>query len=171
MATPTLIATPGASNANSYCTVAEATAYFESRLYRTTWEEAEVADQTVSLIWATRILDELYDWLGEKASETQALRWPRYEAEDRDGFILDSATIPTFLKNATAELAGAMLAKDRYATRDEAQGGLSSVSAGSVSVSFDRFDRIELLPETVQQILAGYHTGSGTGWETPLRRV
>ena len=73
MATPTLVATPGASNANSYTTVAEATAYFESRLYRSTWENADPADQTVALIWATRVLDEQIDWLGTKVSTTQAL--------------------------------------------------------------------------------------------------
>ncbi len=169
---PTVIATPGAANANSYTTRAEATTYHASHLYASVWEDAEDDQKDIALIWATRILDEEMDWVGSKVSAEQALRWPRSDVEDRDGYILSSTTIPAFLKNATAELARQLLSSDRFATRDEAASGIQSVSAGSVSVTFDKHDRITLFPESVKSMLSFYTYGTTTGgFEVPLVRV
>lgn len=169
---PTIVATAGATNANSYCTVAEADAYHETIVGATTWTEAEDDTKIAALIQATRVLDEQYDWVGQKANSTQALRWPRADVTDRDGWDVDSATIPTFLKNATAEMARALIKGDRFATRDDAKGGIKSVTAGSVSVTFDSLDRIELLPESVSTMLNYYSIGSQSGGiNVPLVRV
>lgn len=171
MATPTLIATPMASDANSYCTVAEADLYHAAHLYAAVWEDADASQKTVALIWATRLLDEQVDWVGTKATEAQALRWPRTDVEDRDGYLLASTVIPNWLKNATAELARQLLAKDRLAVRDDAMGGIKSVSAGSVSVEFDAQDRIQVFPESVQSLIDWYSLGTQGGYEVPLVRV
>lgn len=157
MAVPTLIATAGATNANSYCTVAEGDAYHEAHLYASSWEAAETDQKTIALIWATRLLDETYEWKGEVTSIDQALRWPRSWVLDRDGHkYLDHLTIPTFLKQATAELARLLIIKDRLQALDDAASGISAVSAGSVSVTFTKTDRQEAIPDSVYQIVAPY---------------
>ena len=76
-----LVATPGASNANSYLTVAEADAILDNRLNTTAWDDS--LQQEEALIQATYRLDQ-YDYVGITADEyletdepTQALKWPR----------------------------------------------------------------------------------------------
>lgn len=169
---PTLIATPGATNANSYATLAEALTYHESHLYASVWENADDDQKIVALIWATRLLDEQQDWKGEKVSGLQALRWPRSYAEDCDGYSIDSVTIPLSLKNATAELARHLLTKDRLQVMDDNVAGLKSVTAGSVSVEFSSMDRIDLFPPSVDQMLRCLtSTSSVSGMIVPLRRA
>ena len=167
---PTLVATAGATNANSYCTLAEANTYHESRLYTTSWTDAEDDNKVIALIWATRMLDEICDWVGEKSTGEQALRWPRWDAWDKDGYNLDANTIPTFLKNATAELAFQLILKDRLQTMDDSIGGLKSVTAGSVSVDFDKMDRIQALPQSVLNLIKGFTNNATGGWQIPLVR-
>ena len=172
MATPVLIATAGDPNANSYCTVAEANTYHDAHLYGTVWSEAETAQKTVALIWATRLLDEMCDWVGEKINSTQALRWPRGGAYDRDDYELDNASIPRFLVNATAELARHLLIKDRLQEMDENVAGLEAVKAGPVEVNFSSMDRIDLLPPSVDQMIKDFSKGaSGSGMIVPLERA
>lgn len=168
---PTIIATAGANNANSYCTVAEADAYFETQLYATTWTDADQEDKEKAMIMATRILDEEIDWQGVKTSEDQALRWPRGNVEDRDGYIFVNDEIPVFLQNATAELAHQLLLKNRFQTLDDAATGIKSVKAGSVAVEFDKMDRISLLPQSVLSMIEPYHNGAQGGMEVPLVRA
>jgi len=171
MAVPVLVATAGASNANSYATVAEADLYHAAHLYATTWENADTDQKTVALIWATRVLDEQVDWLGAKATEAQALRWPRTDVEDKDGYTLSTSTVPVFLVNATAELARHFLTKDRFQVRDDAAAGLKKVQAGPVVVEFESMDRIGLLPESVLSMIDWFSYGTQGGFEVPLVRV
>src|SRR5687767_10124818 len=103
MPTPTLVATAGDATANSYITVADADTYHDAHLYASTWTAATTANKTISLIWATRLIDAAYEFVGEIASDTQALRWPRAAAFDRDGRLLANDEIPEALEQATAE--------------------------------------------------------------------
>jgi hypothetical protein len=167
----TLIATAGASNANSYMTVEEADAYHEAHLYASDWTAATMATKETALIWATRLLDEQCEWRGTKTTNEQALRWPRGGVSDMDGVAIDNDVIPTALKRATAELARHLLKSDRLQARDDARGGLQSVAAGPVSVTFDKVDRISLLPESVLSLLRPITTGSAGGLAVPLVRV
>jgi hypothetical protein len=169
----TVIATAGAANANSYITVAEADAFMAQNFYAAAWEDVEADAKAQLVITATRMLDEQYEWLGIINSTTQALRWPRGWVLDRDGAkYLDSTTIPTFLKNATAEMARMLSLKDRQQTLDDATSGITSVTAGSVSVEFDKTDRIEVVPSSVEAMVRPYCTlgvyGKGS---VPLVRV
>jgi hypothetical protein len=168
----TLIATAGATNANSYCTVAEADAYHNYHPYASVWDAAEADQKVQLLVLATRIFDTECDWIGLIASQTQALRWPRVSAWDFDNRLLDPSTLPTLLRDATAELARWCLAKDRYQTIDDALGGIKSVKAGEVAVEFDRIDRINLIPASVLALVRPLlvFTSSGS-FEVPLVRV
>ena len=159
----TIIATAGATNANSYCTQAEAEAYFDTHLYTTEWDAASSTNKKIGLIWATRLLDQLMDWNGYIADEDQALRWPRTGVLTIDGVEVDDETIPQFLKNATAEFAQYLIKEDRTAEPETA--GFSRLKAGEVEMNIDKSDRIEIMPDAVLQIVKDYGdalTGSPT---------
>jgi hypothetical protein len=161
---PILIATPGLDTSNSYATVIEADAFHELNYYAAAWVDIDGEVKKQLLITATRLLDEQYDWLGEAASATQALRWPRGGVLHRDGaFYLDNMTIPTFLREATAEYARMLFSKDRQQALDDAATGIESVTAGEVSVTFAKNDRIPVIPENVYLTVAPYVSGKASG--------
>lgn len=169
----TLVATPGASNANSYLTLAEATEYYTTRSEVLGWEDAD--DQSALLMWATRVIDSSLSgyrvfvpsgqggyyrigpkWTGAPATSTQALAWPRIGMLDRNGNPIASTVIPIDLKNATAELAGVLGTKDITVDNDIAMQGITSVKAGSVALSFAQgvaLAATRILPQGVTALL------------------
>ena len=166
---PTLVATAGATNANSYCTVAQADAYHDTHLYATTWTDADDDQKTIGLIWATRLLDQHIAWSGNKYTAAQALRWPRSGVYDPDGYVFPVDEIPTFLKNATAELARHLIKEDRTADRGY---GLSSLTADVITLNFDTQDEKPTLPEAVMAFIRDYGTvGGGNSGYVLLERV
>src|SRR5215510_7168932 len=89
-----LIATSGASNANSYITQVEAAVYSPA--------------QEAAIQLATLQLDLYLAWQGTRTYPTQALAWPRTGVFYHDtGMLIPPDTIPEWLKRATAEQAGA----------------------------------------------------------------
>ena len=92
----------GLTNANSYVDLTWVDSYFAGR-GNIEWADATDNDKLVALIKATDYLDVVYNFVGTKASSTQALEWPRAGAEDKYGEPL--VGIPTILKKAAAELA------------------------------------------------------------------
>lgn len=156
-----LDATAGGANADSYCTVAEADAYQATHLYASVWTTATTANKEKALKWATRLLDEQVDWEGSVSTLGQALRWPRSEVTDRDGRAwFNNTTIPTFLKNATAELARHLLAGDRTQERSV---GIQSVTADTVEVVFDKHDVRPFLPPSVRSMVEPFGRVKGPG--------
>lgn len=150
----TLVATAGAIDANSYCTRSQGDAYHQTHLYNTSWLEADDYKKEMALIWATRLLDELVEWQGWKATQEQALRWPRSGVLDRDSYYtLVLGSLPAFLTRATAELARHLLEGDRTQERSF---GLQSVRADAVDVVFDKHDVKPILPPSVQSMIAQY---------------
>src|SRR5438046_7448880 len=114
-----VVATPGAADANSYCSLAEANTYHDSHPYASAWTGAASDDaRNRALVTATRLLDEHIEWDGYAASATQALGWPRSGMVDRNENAIDSSTIPQTLKNAVAEFARQIIAADRTAESD-----------------------------------------------------
>lgn len=170
---PTIVATPGAANANSYLTSAEADAYFDSRLPLVPpWEDADSPE--AALIMATRTLDRLFQqrrvlvrddkgdsyyvtartWTGLPATTTQRLAWPRTGMYDWNGNAISSSVIPQDLKDAVAEFAGQLLKKDTTIDNDIAVQGISSVKAGSVEVAFrDGVVTTKVLPDAVLALI------------------
>lgn len=72
----TLIATVGASNANSYITVARGTTISEDTIGTFAWTTATTDNRERALITATRYLEQL-QWIGTRATTTQSLSFPR----------------------------------------------------------------------------------------------
>lgn len=102
----TLITTPGAADANSYASVAEADAYHTAR-GNSAWTGTDAAKEA-ALIRATEWLDGRYgeQWPGTRwRLREQSLEWPRAYAMDRDGTGIDGDTIPPEVVKATCEAA------------------------------------------------------------------
>lgn len=168
----TIVATPGAANANSFETLVEAQAYFDSRLPLAGWDNAE--DQNVLLVMGTRLLDNFAmslrqlvtasggvpayyrtsrKWTGSPATATQRLSWPRIGMYDKNGNLIPSDVIPQDLKDALAEFAGQLGISDRTLDNDVIIQGLTSVKAGSVSLSFKDQIFKQVVPDAVLDLL------------------
>lgn len=167
---PTLDVTVGGITANSYETHAEANTYFDGRLpIKPLWV---TSGQEAALIMATRVLDAMAQpyrtyvpnsqggyyrvrrqWTGLPASSTQRLAWPRVGMFDSNGNAIPSNTIPQALKDAESELAGQLLKADRTLDNAAIVGGIASVSAGSVSVSFREGIIAQVLPDYVLNLM------------------
>lgn len=115
----------GSSTANSYSSVAVADQYHENYGDPTAWSSLATADKERHLREATRYLDSKYgnQWVGDKYTRAQALDWPRYWAEDHDGFIVDPSTIPQALIDATVILALASVSGSLLVDESAPSGG------------------------------------------------
>jgi len=150
-----LDATPNGTTSDSYVSVSDADAYHATHLYSTDWSGATEANKEIALKMATRILDEKVDWSGSRATSTQLLGWGRINVTD-DGQTVESTVIPQAIKNATSEFAKSLLASD---TTGDAQGkGLTSLTVGSIELTFDKTDTSGVLPSIVQEMLRGWGT-------------
>lgn len=147
----------GKADAESYCSVADATAFFAKRNKSDDW--GAVTDQEASLRAATDYVEQTYRgrWLGTRKTSTQALDWPRYNVDwpDSPAEIRPDGVIPQELKNAVAELA-------------------LKADAGELTSDLGR----ETLSETVDVISVTYapggarqtHYASVNGWIRSLLR-
>lgn len=162
-----IIATPGAADANSYETLEAAEIYFEDRLNDEAWTSKTDEVKEDGLITATRILDLFLEWVGTIATQTQALRWPRHGAVDRDGRSYDGTTIPTLVKQATCELALWFLQKDRFGQSIFTGMGIKSAKVGPIAVdidiSTDLMRNQQIIPDHILTMLQGLGTLSDTG--------
>jgi hypothetical protein len=159
----TVVATPGAPNANSFVTVAEVDAYLAERPNTTTWDALDADGKARVTILSSRRLDqERYE--GYQSSQSQALQWPRIYAptRDRDSYY-DSTTIPDQLKRAVYEL---VLNYANLGTTDpsaptglEAFGSLSIAGALSFTLRNDMPPAGDL-PAAVVRELRGLRLGA-----------
>lgn len=132
--TVTVVATAGASNANSYLTVADADSFANLYLGTLSWASASTDNKGRALIMATRYLDEL-SYIGEKAATTQALLWPRTEAQCGD-WSFTSSEIPKPIKQATFDLAEYLLGNSTALTG--AGAGSSELISGIPNANLKR---------------------------------
>lgn len=115
----TIVATPGAANANSYATEAEFIARAATRLNvpagTTVTGSTCTETEKAALIEAQRELTTL-PWVAARTTSTQSLAWPRLYAEDPDApslfgavsatdFWFANTEIPQRVKDAQIELA------------------------------------------------------------------
>lgn len=101
-----LVATPGAADADSYATIAEADAWHVARV-NTAWAGADALKEG-ALRRATGWIDATYGsrFVGRPVyPRVQALAWPRVGVTDADGYDVPSDAIPVEIKRATMEAA------------------------------------------------------------------
>ena len=154
---------------NSYLTLADAEAYFASRLHGARWSASSEPNKNIALVEATRLLDGAALWVGRKWDDEQSLEWPRSGVYDRNEHWISHEVIPAQVKNATAELAMWLLSKHRAAeTAEPSSSGIQSlgVGSGAISITFNQQDRLELIPATIINNLLqglGYVVGNDGG--------
>jgi hypothetical protein len=107
MPAPSIIATAGASNANSYLTIANADSIASGMIGDLLWTAATSDNKARALITATNGMETL-SWIGARATTTQALSWPRTDASCDDK-VIASDDIPREIELATFDLANALL--------------------------------------------------------------
>ena len=133
----TINATLSSATANSYVTLADANAYFETVPNSSTWTDKTDDQKNRALISATRWIDSL-NYYGDRCDEDQALKWPRNNY-DVDGVELECSLIPSEIKYATYELARA-LANDTGAITDSTgtTGLYDEVQLGDMRVKYSK---------------------------------
>lgn len=94
----------GVVSANTYVSLADASAFAETLLFIDAWDELEPDARTVRLLEAARWLDR-FAWQGAPSTTTQAMAWPREQVRDRDQRPIARDTIPPFLIEAQVRLA------------------------------------------------------------------
>ena len=166
----TLNATAADASANAYLTVASAVAYFEGRFDATNFTSCtSTTSQSMALVMATTRLDQ-ERFYGVPTYSTQALQWPRSGVLDPRfaegtafdpgwGLCYDGDTIPTPIKNATCELALALL-QDVTLLRDSGLEGYDEVSVGGVVVKPFKGHKAGDLPYAAQRELRGLRSQS-----------
>ena len=106
----------GKADAESFCSVADASAYHAAR-GNTTWATITNTEMEQALRRATDYIEQIYRdrWEGSRVTTTQALSWPRSQVPFRDGgrlSLYSSSIVPTEVKNACAEMAWKAAAGD-----------------------------------------------------------
>jgi hypothetical protein len=144
----------GLANANAYVSVAETDTYYSQHLYSAAWADAALPQREAAIIQATAMVDLLTDFDGVPTTTTQGLRCPRNGLTNREGVAYLNSVIPAGLKRAVCELTRFLLAGDRTVDPDTA--GYSSISVGAISVSIDRSDRPDVLPDIVRLMLSEF---------------
>lgn len=152
----------GLPTANAYVSVTDADDILVTNIHATAWQAKTTPEKEKLLAWATRLLDTKATWYGTKTYETSGLRWPRTGVTDRDGVALADDEIPQRLKEATAEMARALVEVDR--TTERSQDALKALKVDVVELEFDSNYRLPQVPKTVWEILSdlGYF-GVSTG--------
>jgi hypothetical protein len=161
---PTLDATVGGPDANSYATIAEGDTYFGERVQAPNWTgESSVDVKAQALIMATRRIDHL-SFRGVKTTDVQALKWPRIGAFDESGYEYDPAAIPALVKQATFEWALHILNGNAGGTDPFADGGLEQfdrAKVGPLEVEIRKAHKATKTPDIVMRILRPLLRGSG----------
>jgi hypothetical protein len=171
---PAIDATVGGATANSYETLAEANVYFDERLPLPTPWVASGNTSIRALLMATRVLDAMSQphktlviskdnkikyyltasqWTGSPATTTQRLAWPRIGMFDRNGNEIPSDVIPAELKDAESELAGQLIIADSTLDNTVSVQGITSIKAGSVSLTFKEAIDAHVIPDAVRNLM------------------
>ena len=171
----TIDATLQGTAANSYVTLAEANAYFQTVPHDEHWTGSDDAKNRV-LITATRYLDN-FEYYGERCSTTQALKWPRKEYKV-DGVKIDCTFIPQPVKNATFELAHSLLHKgEALVGTTGTQGTYEEVELGDLKVKFKDSSQtpgvinniLDIYP-WLESFLGAYMKSGATNYAVTLKR-
>jgi hypothetical protein len=145
----------GLANANAYANAADGDAYHEGHLFATAWTAATLANKEAALVMATRLIDAEYQFNGVKATDVQALQWPRRQCRIPDyEDELPADSVPKAVIEATCELARELLVADRTAAPDGE--GLKYENTGTTQKGYDKNDTPPIIPRLVQAHLAKY---------------
>jgi hypothetical protein len=148
-----VIATPGAANADSYATVAEADAYFGAHLYYTGWTAAVNDTKERALKTGTRLLDSYFKWLGIRTYPVQALGFPRTGLFRDTTIAVDSTTIPPEIRHATVEFAQWLIANNPYAENEIVVQGITEIKVSTIALKFKDTIEGRTVPDFIKLLI------------------
>lgn len=169
-------ATLSGASANSYVTLAEADAYFETVPDSSTWDDKTDDQKNRSLISATRWIDSL-NFYGDRCDNDQALKWPRNNYHV-DQVELVCSVIPVEIKYATYELARALANDTDAVTGNTGTTGLyDEVALGDLKVKYNKTTQatgtvnniFDVYP-WLQSYLGAYTLGGSGGYQVRIVR-
>lgn len=148
----------GKADAESYISVADADTRM-TNLGNTNWTTLTTTEKEQALRRGTIYMEQAYRerWVGTRATEAQALSWPRVITEPVDGWYIDSDELPADIANACADLAFKAAAGDLNA--DLARGVVRK-KIGPLETEFDRFSPQSVRYRSIDMALSPYLTGS-----------
>jgi hypothetical protein len=163
----------GLPDANSYADAADGDAYHDGHVYASAWTAATTSQKETALVMATRLIDAYVEFAGRKASDAQALQWPRFGCPDPDSArwgnplrawgggvgCFDSASLPAVLVAATCEQARCLLVEDR--TLAPAGEGLRSSAIANLKTVYDAIHPPPVLSRVTRRLLAKLGTVLG----------
>jgi len=154
---------------NTYVTMVEADAYFDTRIDAGAWINAQDDDQESALVTATLILDE-NQFIGVAVSSTQSLAWPRkgaYIFDPRLGQEVNFSVteIPKRMKQAVLEMAYHLLSNENLL--DNKTQNFEEISIGTITLKDSNNDttRTPVVPTLVRKYLKPLLVNQGsTQW-------
>ncbi len=154
---------------NTYVTMVEADAYFDTRIDAGAWVNAQDDDQESALVTATLILDE-NQFIGVAVSSTQSLAWPRkgaYIFDPRLGQEVNFSVteIPKRMKQAVLEMAYHLLSNENLL--DNKTQNFEEISIGTITLKDSNNDttRTPVVPTLVRKYLKPLLVNQGsTQW-------
>lgn len=155
---------------NCYVSLAEAEAYFDTRIDAGAWHAADDEDKESALVTATSILDENH-FIGVAVSSDQSLGWPRSGASSFDPKLGLEVTytedeIPNRLMLATYEMAYHLLSNEDLL--DQKTQTFEEISVGSITLKDSNKDvsRTPIIPIMVNKFIKPLLVtrGSKTWW-------
>jgi len=169
-------ATLSGASSNSYVTLAEADAYFETVPNSSTWDDKTDDQKNRSIISATRWIDSL-NFYGDRCDTSQALSWPRNNYHV-DRIELTCSEIPTEIKYATYELARALANDTDAITGNTGTTGLyDEVKLGELQVKYNKQSQATGTVNNVfdvypwlQSYLGAYTLGGSGGYQVRVVR-
>jgi len=135
----------GLPNADSYVSIEFADTYFSARGV-TAWASLTQTKKEQALIRATDFIDSIYQWHGKKATNEQALRFPRVNLTDYEGMLVIG--IPACLKQAVCD--ASMLSvngTELFQTKNE-NGDVVSETITTLSFTYSKNDKSEKTTQT-----------------------
>lgn len=166
----TINANADSSNANAYADIAWADGWLLYATDASTWNSSATTDddKANALVTATRLLDSVCNWKGQKVTASQPLEFPRSGIVDRNGFLIDDDIFPEQVKRATSELANYLInnSGDTGLNKEgEGTENIAEIKVGSIGVKFKDPQQIEetALPNSVLAWIDELMTLTGVG--------
>jgi hypothetical protein len=121
------------------------------------WNDLESPVKAAYVVNATRRLDGLVDWIGDRYFKDQKLMWPRVNAWF-DSFLLDNTVFPQAVKDATCEMAF-WLAQNDGVISTTPDDSYDSIKVGPININFNTKTSRgpnQYAPDSVAILLKGY---------------
>ncbi len=150
----------GKANAESYVTVADATAYHAARGNAAWAAVASDSEREQLLRKATDHMEADYGqrWKGDRATTVQALSWPRFNACVNNAYISGNV-VPLAVQRACAELALRAILND---LAPDLGAQVQSETVGPISTTYAAGARQQTKYQAVDSMLSGLLAGGSS---------